>query len=55
MIDNKKIVSQAEAARMLQVSRAYVNQLVTLNKLTSIIIAGRKLVLIDNKFESLKK
>ncbi len=52
---NENIISQAQAARLLGVSRAYVNQLVTIGRLTSVEIAGRKFVVQDQKFNNLKK
>lgn len=43
-----EFISQAEAARQLDVSRATVNFLVSKGKLRSHVIAGRKVVLVED-------
>lgn len=55
MIDTTKIKSQAGIAKLWQCSRAYVSQLVDKGKLNSIDIAGRKFVVLDQKFLNFKK
>ena len=55
MIDTTKIMSQIEISKQWKVSRAYISQLVSLGKLNTVVIAGRSFVVIDQKFENLKK
>ena len=53
MIDTEKIVRQSKFAKMLKVERQYITQLITDNRLNTVMIAGVKFVVLDQKAENL--